>query len=61
VLHTRYMTRRQYNLAIERKEVDDDYHNHFLSHFGFYDEQPSDYGFNKYYSTPYDIQGGSKD
>jgi hypothetical protein len=54
------MTRRQYSLAIERKEVDDDYHNHFLSHFGFYDEQPSDYGFNKYYSTPYDIQAGSK-
>lgn len=54
------MTRRQYSLAIERKEVDDDYHNHFLSHFGFYDEQPSDYGFTKYYTTPNDIPTSTK-
>jgi len=44
------MTRRQKNLKIERKELQDDYHNHFLSHFGFYDENLSDYNFSKYHN-----------
>lgn len=51
-----FMTKRQKNLMIERGELEDDFKNHFLSHFGFYDEQPSEYGFYKYYTTPYDIQ-----
>tara|TARA_R110001592_G_scaffold58254_2_gene176679 strand:+ start:301 stop:453 length:153 start_codon:yes stop_codon:yes gene_type:complete len=33
------MTRREKSIAIERKEILDDYYNHFLSHFGFYDEK----------------------
>lgn len=46
------MTRRQKNIAIENKEIPDDYHNHFLSQFGFHDEQRSDYlNFWKYYQT----------
>lgn len=41
---------------IERKEIEDDYSNHFYSHFGFYDENLSDYSYSKYYVTPYESQ-----
>jgi hypothetical protein len=53
------MTRRQKALSIERGELEDDYNNHFLSHFGFYDENTSDYGrLSKYYKN--DITGFSE-
>jgi hypothetical protein len=51
------MTRRQKSIAIEMGKIQDDYHNHFLSHFGFHDEQRSDYlNFWKYHkNTGYDL------
>ncbi len=50
------MTRRQKSIAIENKEIADDYHNHFLSHFGFHDEHRSDhYSFWKYYQEEQSI------
>jgi hypothetical protein len=46
------MTRRQKSIAIETRSLEDDYTNHFLSHFGFHDEQRSDHSnFWKYYQT----------
>jgi hypothetical protein len=53
------MTIRQKNLAIERKEIEDDFKNHFLSHFGFHDEQPSEYGYTRYLTTPYELPTGT--
>lgn len=44
------MSKRQHSLAIENKEIVDDYHNHFVSHFGFYDERRSNnFEVSKYY------------
>lgn len=42
------MRKRQKYSKIEKGELKDDYKNHFLSHFGFYDENRSDYGYGKY-------------
>jgi len=50
------MTRRQKSIAIEMGKLKDDYNNHFLSHFGFHDEQRSDhYSFWKYYQEEQSI------
>jgi len=44
------MTRKEIYLAIENKEIVDDYHNHFVSHFGFYDQRRSNnFEVGKYY------------
>jgi len=37
---------------IERGDIEDDYSNHFLSHFGFFDQNRSDHTMTKYYKTP---------
>jgi hypothetical protein len=40
--------------AIEEGKIEDDYSNHFLSHFGFYDQNRTEYSMTKYYKTPED-------
>ena len=37
------------NLLIESGELEDDFNNHFLSHFGFYDKNLSEYEYGKYH------------
>ena len=44
------MDRKQKSNYIERGIIEDDYHNHFLSHFGFYDRNLSDYEYGKYHN-----------
>ena len=38
------------NLLIESGELEDDFNNHFLSHFGFYDKNLSEYEYGKYHN-----------
>lgn len=42
------MRKREKYIKIEKGELKDDYTNHFLSHFGFHDENRSEYGYGKY-------------